>query len=169
MPSNKWTCFCFAIENLLQNCPTQPFSYIGYYRDYQNDKDQYVNLNEALVKVYDRGFGTNDFDSTKIRLYQYRQNGDFPKDSLMAMTYDAAGSKFIPGVSVYPFGGNELSQLRIHDAIRNHNASSYSFVNEFDSDFLKNHSFKLLDTVALDNVSLYHISFRALRMLPFAE
>ncbi|HTH54595.1 MAG TPA: carboxypeptidase-like regulatory domain-containing protein [Cyclobacteriaceae bacterium] len=154
----------FAIDNLQQNCPAQPFSYIGYYRDYQKDKDQFVNLNEALVQVYDKGFGTNDFDSTKIQLYQYRQNSDFRRDSLMAIPYDNSktGDKFIPGVAIYSFGGNEFSLMRIHDAIRNHNTFSYSFVNKFDNDFVKNHAFKLLDMISLDNVQLYHLSIRSL-------
>jgi hypothetical protein len=154
----------FTIENLQQNCPTQPFEYIGYYRDYQKVEDQFVNLNEALVKVYDKGFATNDYDSTKIQLYQYRQNSDFQKDSLLSVPYDSKG-KFIPGVTVHTFGGNELSLLRIHDAIRNHNTYSYSFVNELDRDFLNNHLFKLLDTVLLDNVHLYHISIHSRRMV----
>jgi hypothetical protein len=71
------------------------------------------------------------------------------------------GAKFIPTATVSSFGGNELSLLRIHDAIRNNKVQSYSFANIFSIDFTTNHSFKLLNTVYIDNQPLYHISFQS--------
>ncbi len=157
-----------AIMSIPQNYPTNPFSYAGYYRDYQRDSDQYINLNEAIVGLLDNGFETDDFTSTKVSLLDYRINKEFRRDSLTAIGYDnnnLSGNKFIPSATVSSFGGNELSILRIHDAIRNYKINSYSFVNMFSIDFLKNHSFKLLGTVLLDDVPLYHITFQALSMI----
>lgn len=153
-----------AIRNIPNNYPKYPFSYVGYYRDYQKEENEYVNLNEGIVGIFDEGFSTNDFSSTKIKLYQYRLNRDFKRDSLTAIPYDNnsfSGNKFIPTATVSPFGGNELSQLMVHDAIRNNKVDSYSFVNEFDTDFLKNHSFNLVRSVDVDNVPIYHITFKA--------
>ncbi len=161
-----------AIQNIPNNYPIHPFSYVAYYRDYQREENEYVNLNEAIVGIFDEGFDANDFLSTKIKLYQYRTNKDFRRDSTTAITYDNnnfGGNKFIPTATVFSFGGNELSILRVHDAIRNNSAISYSFVNEFKSDFVKHHSFKLLETVSLDDAPLYHISFQSLYFITGAE
>jgi hypothetical protein len=149
-----------AIENIPRNYPTRPYSYTGYYRDYQLEEQQYVNLNEAIIELFDRGFQTIDFDSTKIKLYQYRSNSDFPVDHLASMNYDNAfHSKFIPTAKVVPFGGNEFSQLRIHDPVRNHEAVTFSWVNEFRRNFVSNHVFRRLENVYLNTTSLYHIAF----------
>jgi len=129
-----------AIQNIPHNYPTHPFSYAAYYRDYQKEENEYLNLNEGIVGIFDEGFDTNDFRSTKIKLYQYRRNSDFRRDSMTAIAYDnnsLHGNKFIPTATVFPYGGNELSMLMAHDAIRNNKVDSYSFVNVFDTDFLK--------------------------------
>ncbi len=161
----------FAIENIPKNYPTNPYSYVAYYRDYQKEENEYVNLNEAIIGVFDDGFNENDFSSTEIKLYQYKQNKEFKRDSMTALAYDnnILKNKFIPSATVSSFGGNELSILRIHDAIRNYKANSYSFVNIFSEDFLKNHFFKLEEPVNLDSIQLYRISFTSLFSVTGAE
>lgn len=154
-----------AIKNIPENYPTQPFSYLAYYRDYQREEKEYVNLNESIVGVFDKGFDSLDYFTTRIRLFQYRENKTFRRDSLTAIAYDnnsIAGNKFIPTATVFPFGGNELVLLMVHDAVRNHKTRSYSFVDKFSSNFITNHFFKLLGTVYLHDVPLYHISFKSL-------
>src|SRR5579859_4822130 len=42
-----------AIAYIPRNYPGQPYSYVGYYRDYQLKENKYYNLNEALVGVFD--------------------------------------------------------------------------------------------------------------------
>ncbi len=142
--------------------PHHPYSYLAYYRDYQREQGQYVNLNEAIVEVFDQGFDTNDLQFTREKLYQYRENVSFPRDSTTVDSYELDKNKFIPGVRLSSFGGNELSILRIHDALRNHQRTTYSFVNVFSKDFVNNHSFKLLGTVYLNQVALYKISVQSL-------
>ncbi len=154
-----------AIDSIPKNYPSKPYSYLAYYRDYQKEENEYVNLNEALIRVFDDGFDTNDFESTKIKLYQYHANTDFKTDSSAALAYDNnnfGGNKFIPTVTVTSFGGNELSLLRIHDPVRNNQVMSFSFVNRLRDDFLRNHRFRLLENVYLDNTPLYHISFESI-------
>lgn len=155
-----------AIERIPDNYPDEPNAYMAYYRDYQIKDDNYINLNEAIVGVYDQGFGKNDQLTTKVRLFDYEANSDFPRDSSTAIVYDnSAGNKFIPGATLHGLGGNELSVLRIHDAIRNHDSFSFSFINTFDENFIGNHFFKLQGTVYKNDIPLYHISFNSKKYL----
>lgn len=158
----------FAIANLEVNYPQEPFSYIGYYRDYQLLDTNYLNLNEAIIEVYDRGFSSNDFAETAIELYEFKQNSDFMIDTTTTRPYDnkpadygRGKNKYIPNATLSPLGGSELSILRLHDAIRNHNRFSFSFVNVFIKDFENNHLLKLEEEVYLDTIPLYCISFRS--------
>ncbi len=152
----------FAIQHIPDNYPHHPYSYLAYYRDYQREQSQYVNLNEAIIEVFDQGFGTDDLQSTREKLYRYRENVSFPRDSTTVASYELDKNKFIPGVRLFPFGGNELSILRIHDALRNNQRTTYSFVNVFNKDFINNHSFKLLGTVYLNHIALYKINIQSL-------
>ncbi len=149
-----------AIDRIPLNYPDSTNVYIGYYRDYQIKDQQYINLNEAIVAIIDSGFNTNDQLDTKVGLLAYRKSIDFPRDTLTASKYDNdKGNKFIPGAYLYPFGGNELTIWRIHDPIRNYRQFSYSFVNNLSRNFIPNHIFTLKDTVLLDDMPLYHITF----------
>ena len=66
-----------AIKRIPDNYPVRPFSYIGYYRDYQQVTDSsylvdmdienelaYINLNEGVIQVFDAGFGTITLSSS---------------------------------------------------------------------------------------------------------
>ena len=44
-----------AIKNIKKNYPVNPFSYVSYYRDYQKDSINYLNLNEAIIQTLDKG------------------------------------------------------------------------------------------------------------------
>ena len=95
-------------------------------------------------------------------LLDYKKNEEFKRDSTTDIAYDNAhGNKFIPGAILSPFGGNELSILRMHDAIRNSQTFSYSYINELDTDFIKNHRFKFAETVYLNKIPLYNITFHS--------
>ncbi|SFB44411.1 carboxypeptidase-like regulatory domain-containing protein [Algoriphagus aquimarinus] len=157
-----------AINNLKVNYPQEPFSYIGYYRDYQLLDTNYLNLNEAIVEVYDRGFSSYDLNETLIELYEFRQNTDFPIDTATTKPYDnkpakygRGENKYIPNAVLSPIGGSELSILRLHDAIRNNDRFSFSFVDVFVEDFENNHFLKMEEEVYLDKTPLYCISFRS--------
>lgn len=157
-----------AIANLKVNYPQEPFSYIGYYRDYQLLDSNYLNLNEAIVEVYDRGFPSYDFAETSIELYEFKHNTDFPIDTTTTTPYDnepakygRGKNKYIPNAVLSPLGGSELSILRLHDAIRNNDRFSFSFVDVFIDDFENNHFLQMEEEVNLDTIPLYCISFRS--------
>jgi hypothetical protein len=157
-----------AIHNMKINYPQEPYSYIAYYRDYQLRRGQYINLNEAIVEVNDGGFQTDDQTASMIKLIQYKENTDFVRDSATTVPYDNRPAKFykdknkyIPNAVLSPMGGNELSILRLHDAIRNSKVISYSYVNVFSQNFTENHSFKLEKPVLHDTLALHCISFES--------
>ncbi|HZY82581.1 MAG TPA: carboxypeptidase-like regulatory domain-containing protein [Cyclobacteriaceae bacterium] len=157
-----------AIKAIKVNYPQDPYSYIGYYRDYQLKDTSYINLNEAIVEIFDRGFSTNDQTDTQLSLFEYRKNNDFPRDSAASVPYDNKPSyvshsknKYIPNAKLSSWGGNELSILRLHDAIRNNEIFSYSFVNVFNKEFVQNHYLKLEGETMLDTIRLYTISFES--------
>jgi len=157
-----------AIRSIPLNYPQTPYSYLGYYRDYQVREGNYINLNEAIVDVFDKGFITNDQLQTDIQLFEYKRNKDFPRDSTTEIpydnkpnTYDKTKNKYIPNAVLFSYGGNELSILRLHDAIRNFDKTSYSFVNVFSKNFINNHQLRREEDVFLDTLSLYCISFES--------
>jgi len=149
-----------AIKYLPLNYPTAPFNTVGYYRDFQRNENKYINLNEALFEVWDQGFGASDHETTKIRIYEYKRNQDFPTDSIAQKPYDYKNrNKTMSGAYLNNYGGNEFTILRIHDAIRNNAIDAYDYVNMFKRDFLQNHFFKKETDVILNNKKLFKISF----------
>ena len=153
-----------AIRNIRSNYPRDRFSYVAYYRDYQKREDQYLNLNEAIIQVEDNGFQTKSV-LNKYRLLDFRINSEFPV-TMISPYYDTLSSpffglrnKFIEGATLPDQGGNEMFILMVHDAIRNFNTGSFSFVNTFSRDFLVNHSFTGMSKVFNDDLMLYKISF----------
>lgn len=150
-----------AIRAIPSNYPVNSFSTVGYYRDYQLKKDEYINLNEAILEVYDQGFNTPDQTSTKIRIYDYRANNDFKRDADADDRYNYENwKKVIEKAYLFDYGGNELAILRVHDAIRNYQIDSYDFVNKFETDLLANHYFIRSEDSFYEDESLYIIDFR---------
>tara|TARA_R110001606_G_scaffold372928_1_gene530171 strand:+ start:123 stop:1724 length:1602 start_codon:yes stop_codon:yes gene_type:complete len=167
-----------SIDNILINYPTEPHSYIGYYRDYQQPTNtnyqkvrelernpKYINLNEGIVESFDQGFYTNKLthEKNQTALYKFKTNQDFLIDSLLKIPYDNVSNKFLKDFSITSFGGNELNILNITNAVRNHNTQSFSFVDVLDKNFVDNHSFKLESSKNMNGVSLYEISFKSLQ------
>ncbi len=164
-----------AIKNIPLNYPKLPYSYIGYYRDYQqpigdsytritkqHQKDaQYINLNESIIEVFDAGFETDYFEneSNQALLYSYDQNKTFIQDKALAIPYDNKKKKYLNTVFIPPFGGNEFNVLNVINSIRNHSRQSFSFVDIFNKNFEKNHFFSLQGVTYLNDTPIYEISF----------
>ena len=167
-----------AIENILVNYPTTPHSYIGYYRDYQQPADEsyqksikseqkieYLNVNEAIIESFDSGFKTDKLESKNNQslLYKYSSNNNFIRDSTLTIPYDNKGKKYSKSVFITPLGGNELNILDLTNTVRNFDKMSFSFANVFKNDFLKNHFFKIIEIVYLDDKALYKIYFASIK------
>ncbi len=154
-----------ALRAIPDNYPLEPFSMVGYYRDYQLDSLQYINLNEAILEVYDQGFDAMDSVTTKVKIYDYVENNDFKRDTMALQSYNykfKEGRKVIDNAFLSAYGGNEFTILRVHDAIRNHKVSSYSFVHRLRPDVLSEHRFKKVTDTYFDGEPLYTIQFTKL-------
>lgn len=151
-----------AIEYIPNNYHNNNHSLIGYYRDYQLDSVGYVNLNEALLEVFDRGFDEIDTVTTKTRMYEYRRNLNFRRDTLADAPYNYQDwRKIIDNAYLSAYGGNEFALLRVHDAIRNYKINSFDFINNMKAgDVLKNHSFKRLSDTYTEREPLYTIQLK---------
>ena len=151
-----------AIDMIPVNYPVIPYSQVGYYRDYQRDNDEYVNLNEAILEVFDQGFKSIDSATTKTRMYDYIQSEKFKRDTVSDNDYDYKDwSKTIVNAYLVGNGGNEFSTLKTHDAIRNYQVNTFDFINGMkDGDVLNNHSFKKISDIYLDEDLLHVIHFK---------
>lgn len=154
-----------AIRNISNNYPDKPFNFISYYRDYQKKDSNYINLNEAIVQTFDDGFISGS-DFNKYRLLGFRKNTDFPTMKISpyyASRNDSYNSpdKTIPNATLGDQYGNELFVLMTHDALRNFNKRSFSFVETFSQDFIIYHYFAEPSTVLNNNLLLYKIDFSA--------
>ncbi|CAN0577533.1 unnamed protein product, partial [Ectocarpus sp. 12 AP-2014] len=151
----------YAIERIPDNYNKNPFELVGYYRDYQLREKEYINLNEALIRVLDSGFEVKGYSSLQFALYNYESNLNFEQDSLAAKPYDyKAKDKYIPNTQftnkIVP---NELMLLFNHDAIRHNNELSYSFVDIFVKDFIRKHDFFTYFLTNYGDKEVYKIKF----------
>jgi hypothetical protein len=147
-----------AIRNIRKNYPKGKTLLYGYYRDYISpiDTHHYKNLIEAAIIIEDKGFNTNDINRTKVKLEQLRYHPGIELDSSLNQSYGSI-HKFIPETNLT--AANELSILRAHNPIRNHDQRSFSFVDIFDEDFVDNHKFEYELITQLDSVKVICIRF----------
>ncbi|WP_299532798.1 carboxypeptidase-like regulatory domain-containing protein [Ulvibacterium sp.] len=147
-----------AIEAIPENYPSNSFSTVGYYRDYQWKNGNYLNLNEAILEVFDQGFDREDFRTSEVRLFDAKMNKDFERDTLASQKYDySTGKKIIDKAYLENYEGNEFTNLRIHDALRNFDIYSYDYVGKLEEDFLANHKFSKNKETYLGNEILHVI------------
>lgn len=150
-----------AIENIPKNYSFEPFSTVGYYRDYQLKENRYINLNEAILEVFDSGFGSVDSTSTEVQIYDYKKNMAFERDTLADEPYNyKTYRKIIDQAYVSSYGGNEFSLLRVHNAVRNYELNSFDFVNNMELDLLRNHQFSREPNSYVNGEVLFVVSFR---------
>jgi hypothetical protein len=159
-----------AIKNIKKNYSREQFSYVSYYRDYQKRNNNYVNLDEAIIQVTDNGFDRKSV-LNKYRLLDFKQNLEFQRMNIspyydtISTPYFDNKNKFIQSATLPNQGGNEFFILMVHDAIRNFNTASFSFVNIFSKDFLANHIFSDVVPIFNNDLLLYKIDFKAKQWL----
>jgi hypothetical protein len=154
-----------ALRNIVNNYPDKSFNFISYYRDYQKKDSNYINLNEAIIQTFDEGFST-DSRSNKYKLLDFRKNMDFPRKNISPyydlLSDNVSGNpyKTIPNAILGDQYGNELFVLMVHDALRNFQVRSFSFIETLSRDFTINHYFFEPSTVLNNNLLLYKIDFK---------
>ena len=155
-----------ALRDIKKNGPAEPFSYVSYYRDYQKDSTNYLNLNEAIIQTLDIGFDWPS-DSNRYRLLDFKKNMDFvrnkitPYYDLPETDHSDKSFKTIPHAIVGDQYGNEFYILLAHDSFRRYNTRTFSFVDTLTKDFLKNHWFSTPVGVYDGSTLLYKIGFTA--------
>jgi len=155
-----------ALRDIKKNNPSTPFSYVSYYRDYQKDSSNYLNLNEGIIQTLDKGFGYPS-DSNRYRLLDFKKNEDFlcmnitPYYNIPETDHSDKSFKRIPHAIVGDQHGNEFFILLAHNAIRNFNKKSFSYVDIFAQDFIKNHWFSTPMGIYDGSTLLYKINFTA--------
>ncbi|WP_276391524.1 carboxypeptidase-like regulatory domain-containing protein [Eudoraea chungangensis] len=150
-----------AIDAIPNNFASTSFSTVGYYRDYQFKDDEYINLNEAILEVFDQGIDQLDDSTSEISIFNFDLNTDFKQDSMARSAYDYdSNRKIIKKAYLDIDGGNEFRILRVHDAIRNYNVDSYDFIGTLKTNFVKNHFFLRSSDTSKDNEELYTITFK---------
>jgi hypothetical protein len=159
-----------AIRNIKKNNPSEPFNYVSYYRDYLKDSINYLNLNESIIQTLDKGFAYVS-DSNRYRLLDFKKNMDFlrknitPYYDLPETDHSDVWFKRIPHAVVGDQYGNELFILLVHDAIRNFDKRSFSFVDILRLDFIKNHWFSNPVGIYEGSTLLYKIDFTTKRRI----
>ena len=159
-----------ALRNIKKNYPAVPYSYVSYYRDYQKDSSNYLNLHEAIIQTLDKGFAYAP-DSNRYRLLDYKKNMDFlrknitPYYDLPETDHSDIWFKRIPHAIVGDQYGNELFILLVHDAIRNFDKRSFSFIETLTQDFIRNHRFSNPIGIHEGSTLLYKIDFIAKRQI----
>lgn len=149
-----------AVNSIPQNYPQSAFCLVGYYRDYQVKNGNYINLNEAIIKIMDLGFDQKDNFYNKYQLFSYSKNADFETDIFARKPYDYKNrNKIVPNARMENDGGNEFITLSFHDAIRNYGRESFSFIDNMVSDFVENHVFNLRGTTNFNKEKIYEIHF----------
>lgn len=145
-----------AVKSINTNYPNFPFLLSGYYRDYLKIDDKYINLYEAVVKLQDNGFNTNEDEQTRIGLSYGALNKSFTIDYNMVTNY--GNHKVVPYGSTEYKGGNEFYFLLAHNPIRNYLNESFSFIKRLQIEFLDDHRFEVIGTEYIDNILCYKIA-----------
>src|SRR5664280_2121115 len=155
-----------ALRNIKKNNPAIPFSYVSYYRDYQKDSSNYLNLHEAIIQTLDKGFGYPS-DSNRYRLLDFKKNMDFlrknitPYYNLPETDHSELWFKRIPHAIVGDQYGNEFFILLAHDSFRNFYKRTFSYVDTLTQNFIKNHWFSTPMGIYDGSTLLYNIEFTA--------
>jgi hypothetical protein len=139
-----------ALRNIKKNNSTIPFSYVSYYRDYLKEGNNYLNLNEGIIQTIDKGFSFSS-DSNMYRLLDFKKNMDFLRSNISPYHNAMVGDQ----------NSNDLFILLAHDAIRNFDKSSFSYVDTLTKNFIRNHRFSTPIVVYDGNTLLYEIDFTA--------
>lgn len=159
-----------AIKNIPLNYPQKSFCLHGYYREYlKYEEKKYLNLFESAISISEKSFYKPSLRFNGW-IYQQRYNSNFSVSNSFQTVYSnisednklvdkKAGVKFVPNCVMPVIGGNELAILFSHDPIRRYNEKTFSFVDYFNKDFIKNHHFNLDSVAYKGDILLYCISF----------
>jgi hypothetical protein len=145
-----------AAQQIRKNYPNQPFLLQGYYRDYLKKGNEYISFLEGAINIQDPGFKRPENRSV-ISIQQLRFSEKYPHHfSNYIKDLESDTNKIlIHGISP-SFRGNELSNMRYHDPIRN---SHYAvpFIGDFATFADRNYTFEIDYYTYIDGKEVYVI------------
>ncbi|MDX2301496.1 MAG: carboxypeptidase-like regulatory domain-containing protein [Microscillaceae bacterium] len=146
-----------ALQKIPHNYASEPYLMEGYYRDYLVKDNEYENILEAAIGIYDGGFHTQD-TWTRVKIYQSRYSKGVPID------YTGVYENNLGGRSghVNIVGGNTMSVLMFNNPIRNYNRDASPKTGyELDQSFSLAHNFELSGISYLNDEKVYCIQVEA--------
>ena len=148
-----------AVNKIRKNYPRDPFQLKGYYRDYLKNGPDYISFLEAAVVIEDPGFDKDD-DKSVIGINQMRYSDNYVKYfKEYVREFDKDTTKIlIHGISPV-FRGNELSNMRFHNPIRNY-MESVPFIGDFITFYEKNYDFTIAYYTYVDGEEVYVIDIK---------
>ncbi|MGF1637907.1 MAG: carboxypeptidase-like regulatory domain-containing protein [Cyclobacteriaceae bacterium] len=146
-----------AAQQIKKNYPKQSFVLDGYYRDYLKKGNEYISFLESAVSIQDPGFRKPESKS-KIKIHQMRFNEKYKANfANYIRDFESDTTKvLIHGISP-AFRGNELSNMRYHDPIRNLHYS-VPFIGDFATFADRNYDFEIEYYTYLDGKEVYVIN-----------
>lgn len=128
-----------AADHIKDNYPVQPYALKGFFRSIQNEDGKYINLIEAAVSLYDKGYLKGDVPE-EARLDEIRSN--------------------IKGKEIAHDHENKLHVLLVNNPVKYRNAARKLFVD-------KGLPYNLDSIVYVNNRQVYQISLNKAPMRCF--
>jgi len=148
-----------AINRIPRNNPIRPFLLEGYYRDYLKKDNEYISFLEAAISLQD--MGVNSLESkSRIQINQLR-SGDNYKDyynKYLHKDEEDTIKEVLEGESTF-YWGNEFSNMRYHDPIRNR-YENVPFLGVFANFYESSYQFEIAYYTYVDEEEVYVIKFK---------
>ncbi len=148
-----------AIKRIGRNYARDPYVLHGYYRDYLRKNNEYISFLEGAFSVLDRGINKVEANS-RIRIDQLRFSDNYIEnyDTYLHKAENDTLKVLLEGVSPF-FWGNEFSNMRYHNPIRNR-FENVPFIGVFNDFYNSSYQFDIAYYTYLDEEEVYVIKFK---------
>ncbi|MBR9997727.1 MAG: carboxypeptidase-like regulatory domain-containing protein [Cyclobacteriaceae bacterium] len=155
-----------AINRISRNYSSRPYQLEGYYRDYLKKNNEYISFLEAAITVQDMGINTQESKS-RIRINQLRFSDNYEENYYKYLHKDEEDTlkEILEGESAF-YWGNEFSNMRYHNPIRNR-LESVPFLGVFDNFYQSSYQFNIGYYTYVDEEEVYVINFKPNEMYKY--
>jgi hypothetical protein len=148
-----------AVNRIPRNYPTKPFLLEGYYRDYLKKNNEHISFLEAAISLQDMGVNSRESKS-RIRINQLRYGNNYKDNYNKYLQKDEEDTlkEVLEGESTF-YWGNEFSNMRYHDPIRNR-YENVPFIGVFSNFYESSYQFEIAYYTYVEGEEVYVIKFR---------
>ncbi len=148
-----------AINSIPRNYARKSYLLDGYYRDYLKKNNEYISFLEGAFTIQDNGINSNEANS-RIRINQLRYNDPYIENykTYLHKAKDDTLKVLLEGVSPF-FWGNEFSNMRYHNPVRNR-FESVPFIGEFNNFYNSNYQFDIAYYTYFNDEEVYVLKFK---------